>query len=216
MKRFLLAMMAVMLFGWSTQAQLTHTSTGTVDENANSIIKKAAAKMTGSVSFTVTVVNYDSNKKETFRQKADILYQSPKYRVLAGSLEIYCDGKSVWQYNKNAKEVVVTNLIDSDDDLTNPARLLANYSKSYRAKFIREEEDGTAIVDLQPLKSHSYHKVRLFINAKTGVLKKLEQHNYDSSRGEFIVSNFKNAQANESDFVFDTKGHPGVEEVDMR
>ena len=84
MKKFLLAMMAVMLFGWSAQAQLTHTSTGTVDENANSIIKKAAAKMTGSVSFTVTVVNYDSNKKETFRQKADILYQSPKYRVLAG------------------------------------------------------------------------------------------------------------------------------------
>ena len=139
MKKIFALTVAFLLFLAAANAQLTHTANGTIDVNATNIIKKASAKMSGTVSFTVTVVNYDANKKETFRQKADVLYNAPRYRVKAGTLEIYCDGKSVWQVNKSAKEVVVSPIADSDDDLTNPARLLANYSKNYRAKFIREE-----------------------------------------------------------------------------
>lgn len=204
------------LFGSATFAQLTHTANGAVDQTANTLVKKAAAKMSGTVSFTVTVVNTDANKKETFRQKAEILYNSPRYRVKAGDLEIYCDGKDVWQLNKKAKEVVVTPIADSEDDITNPAKLLSNYSKNYRAKFIREEEDGTDIVDLQPMKGRVYHKIRLFIDSKTGLLKKMEQHNYDSSRGIYTITNFKNAKATDADFTYDTKSNPGVEVVDMR
>lgn len=211
-----LIFIVVLLSMMSLSAQLTHTEKGAVDQTAASIIKKASAKMSGTVSFTVTVVNYDSDKKESFRQKVDILYNAPRYRVKAGGLEIYCDGKAVWQYNKPNKEVVVSLMTDSDDDITNPARLLANYSKSYRAKFIREESDGTAIIDLQPFKARSFHKIRLFVVAKTGVLKKLEQHNFDSSRGEYTLSNFKNTKATDADFTFSTKVHPGVEVVDMR
>lgn len=216
MKKFFLLMALAIMAMPATFAQLTHTDKGAVDENANAILKKAAAKMSAPVSFTVTVVNYDANKKETFRQKADILYSSPRYRVLAGSLEIYCDGKSIWQLNKVAKEVVITTLTTSDDDLTNPAKLMANYTKNYRAKYIREDEDGTVVIDLQPIKGHSYHKIRLFIDGKTYQLKKMEQHNFDSSRGEYIVSNFKSAKVADADFVFDTKANPGIEEIDMR
>lgn len=195
-------------------AQITHTATGVVDETANALLKKAADKMKGTVSFTVTVASYDADHKETFRQKADILYKAPKYSVKSGELEIYCDGKSVWQLNMAAKEVVVTNMTDSDDDLTNPAKLLANYAKNYRPKFIREDEDGTAVVDLQPKKARTYHKLRLFINAKTGALKKIEQHNFDSTRGEYTLSNFKNARATDSEFTY--VAAPDIEVVDMR
>lgn len=197
-------------------AQITHTAQGSVDQTAESLIAKASAKMSGTVSFTVTVVNYDSNKKETFRQKATILYNAPRYQVKAGDIEVYCDGKTVWQLNRSAKEVMVANMTASDDDLTNPAKLLANYKKNFRAKYIREDADGTAVVDLQPKKSAPYHKIRLYIVAKTGLLKKMEQHNYDSSRGEYTVSNFKNTQAKDSDFAFDAKANPGIEVVDMR
>ena len=200
----------------ATFAQLTHTPQGTIDETANAIIKKASAKMSSTVSFTVTVVNYDANKKETFRQKADIIYSTPRYRVNAGSLQIFCDGKSVWQLNKNAREVVITPLTTSDNDITNPAKMLANYSKNYRAKFIREDEDGTVVIDLQPYKSSIFHKVRFFIDGKTGVLKMMQQHNYDSSRSEYIVTNFKSATASDADFVYDTKANPGIEVIDMR
>ena len=215
MKRTVALLIAILL-GIQLSAQITHTDKGAVDQTANTLLKKAAAKMSGTVSFSVTVVNLDADKKETFRHKVDILYNAPRYRVKTSDLEIYCNGKAVWQLNKPNKEVVITPMTDSDDDITNPARLLSNYSKSFRAKFIREESDGTAIVDLQPMKARSYHKIRLFINSKTGLLKKMEQHNFDSSRGVYTLSNFKNAKATDADFTFNTKANPGVEVVDMR
>ena len=215
MKRTVALLIAILL-GIQLSAQITHTDKGAVDQTANTLLKKAAAKMSGTVSFSVTVVNLDADKKETFRHKVDILYNAPCYRVKTSDLEIYCNGKAVWQLNKPNKEVVITPMTDSDDDITNPARLLSNYSKSFRAKFIREESDGTAIVDLQPMKARSYHKIRLFINSKTGLLKKMEQHNFDSSRGVYTLSNFKNTKATDADFTFNTKANPGVEVVDMR
>lgn len=215
MKRTVVLLIAILL-GIQLSAQITHTDKGAVDQTANTLLKKAAAKMSGTVSFSVTVVNLDANKKETFRHKVDILYNAPRYRVKTSDLEIYCNGKAVWQLNKPNKEVVITPMTDSDDDITNPARLLSNYSKSFRAKFIREESDGTAIVDLQPMKARSYHKIRLYINSKTGLLKKIEQHNFDSSRGVYTLSNFKNTKATDADFTFNTKANPGVEVVDMR
>lgn len=215
MKRTVALLIAILL-GIQLSAQITHTDKGAVDQTANTLLKKAAAKMSGTVSFSVTVVNLDADKKETFRHKVDILYNAPRYRVKTSNLEIYCNGKAVWQLNKPNKEVVITPMTDSDDDITNPARLLSNYSKSFRAKFIREESDGTAIVDLQPMKARSYHKIRLFINSKTGLLKKMEQHNFDSSRGVYTLSNFKNTKATDADFTFNTKANPGVEVVDMR
>ena len=215
MKRTVALLIAILL-GIQLSAQITHTDKGAVDQTANTLLKKAAAKMSGTVSFSVTVVNLDADKKETFRHKVDILYNAPRYRVKTSDLEIYCNGKAVWQLNKPNKEVVITPMTDSDDDITNPARLLSNYSKSFRAKFIREESDGTAIVDLQPMKARSYHKIRLFINSKTGLLKKMEQHNFDSSRGVYTLSNFKNTKATDADFNFNTKANPGVEVVDMR
>lgn len=215
MKRTVALLIAILL-GIQLSAQITHTDKGAVDQTANTLLKKAAAKMSGTVSFSVTVVNLDADKKETFRHKVDILYNAPRYRVKTSDLEIYCNGKAVWQLNKPNKEVVITPMTDSDDDITNPARLLRNYSKSFRAKFIREESDGTAIVDLQPMKARSYHKIRLYINSKTGLLKKMEQHNFDSSRGVYTLSNFKNTKATDADFTFNTKANPGVEVVDMR
>ena len=215
MKRLFILLMAL-LCGMPLFAQLTPTSSGAVDQTAAALLKKASAKMSGTVSFSVTVVNLDADKKESFRQKVDILYNAPRYRVKTSGLEIYCDGRAVWQYNQPNKEVVVSPMSDTDDDITNPARLLANYSKSFRAKFIREENDGTTIVDLQPMKARSYHKIRLYINSKTGLLKKMEQHNFDSSRGVYTISNFKNTKASDADFTFSTKSHPGVEVVDMR
>lgn len=211
-----LTLLVAMLCMMHLSAQLTHTAQGAVDQTAAAILKKASAKMSGTVSFSVTIVTLDADKKESFRQKVDVLYNAPRYRVKANGIEIYCDGHAVWQYNQPNKEVVVTPMSDNDDDITNPARLLANYSKSYRAKYIREESDGTAIVDLQPLKAKSFHKIRLFINAKTGLLKKMEQHNFDSSRGIYTLTGFKNTKSKDADFTFNTKSHPGVEVVDMR
>ncbi len=199
-------------------AQITHTANGNVDENAQKVLKKALDKLNANaaVSFKVTVVNKDAQKKETLRQAVDVLYSKGKYRVTDANQILYCNGKSVWHWTKSTKEVVVSPVSESDDDLMNPAKLLANYSKNYRPKFIRVEEDGTAIIDLTPKHSRSFHKIRLFIVEKTGLLKKMEMHNYDSSRGEYTITNYKSAKATAADFMFDAASHKEVEVIDMR
>lgn len=216
MKRFLTVLALLATFGLAS-AQITHTQGGgKVDKNADNILKAASKQFSDkAISMTITMVNKDSQKRETGRMKADVLYKSGKYRVTFDDNAIYCDGKSVWHWNKEVKEVTVNEMSSADDDLMNPASILANYSKNYNAKFIRKEQNGDNIIDLTPKKAKSYYKIRLTINNNTP--RKMEMHNYDSSCGEYIISNFKTGvKTTDTDFSFPKSQNPNVEIIDMR
>ena len=199
----------------SLQAQITHGAQGRLDENASVALKKAAKKLQN-LQCEVTLTLLDSQKKETSRQKASVVYRQGKYHLTMDQMELFSDGTTVWQWNKEAKEVVISNMPpDSEIDLLNPGRLIANYDKHFRAKYIRTDDDGTAVIDLQPRSSQSYHKIRLFVDEKSGELKRVEVHKFDSSREiyDFAKHRYGNAK---SSFVFKAEEHPGVEVIDMR
>ncbi|MBQ8702843.1 MAG: outer membrane lipoprotein carrier protein LolA [Bacteroidales bacterium] len=198
----------------SVQAQITHSGQGAVDQKADALLKRAAGQF-GNVSFNVTATMLDAQKKETLRQKAKVLYCKGCYHVTVADQEVFCDGKTVWQWNKTAGEVMVTNMGSDDVDLMNPARLLKNYDKSFRAKYIRTDE-GVAVVDLQPRSARSFHKIRLFVSEKSGMLMRLEVHKYDSSREVYEITEFNKAHTPASQFTFDAAKHAGVELIDMR
>lgn len=208
--------MTVVALTAMASAQITHTANGAVDENAQKILAQAQKTLNQSAhSFTVTMVNKDSNKKETARMSAKVIYWNGKFKVSFGQQVMVSDGASVWQINSQNKEVVVNKASTSTDDLMNPGLLLANYNKNFKAKFIRKDEDGTAVVDLTPLKSKSYHKVRLFVSA-SGVIKKMEMHNYDGSCGIYTIANFAAAKTTATTFTYDAAQYKGYELIDMR
>ena len=97
----------------------------------------------------------------------------------------------------------------------NPGALLANYTKNFKAKYIRKESNGDAVIDLTPKKSKSYYKIRFIINSNN-VIRRMEMHNYDSSSAEYDVSKFTTAKVNANTFVFPQKENPDVEVIDMR
>lgn len=220
MKRLFSTMLLVALLASAAalQAQITHTTKGNVDKNAEKVLKLAAKKVNATpVSFTVTMINKNSKKRETARQTAQVLFNKGKYCVTLPKQVLYCNGASVWHWNKEVNEVTINNMTANDDDLMNPASLLNNYAKNYRAKYIRTDNDGTAIIDLTPKKAKSYYKIRILINSNTNIIKQLEIHNYDSSCGEYVVSNFKSGVAvSDANFTFSTSQHPKVEVIDMR
>ena len=199
----------------SASAQITHNSQGRLDENATAVLKKAIKKL-DNASFTVKMTALDSQKKKIFERDAEVKYQGSKYSVVTSEEEIVSDGKSVWYWNKKAKEVTV-NSIEEDDgmNLLNPASLMAHYKKNFREKYIRTEDDGTAVIDLQPRSAQSFHKIRLLINEESGELKCIEVHKYDSSREIYTFSKQKYGKVKGS-FSFDTKAHPEVDVIDMR
>lgn len=198
------------------RAQITHASQGRLDENATEVLKKAAARFDKNVSFTVTMTVLDSKKAEKARQSAQVRYNKGKYRLTLPDQELISDGTTVWHWNKTAKEVTVSGMADDDIDLLNPGRLLAGYGKSFKAKYIRTDDDGTAIVDLQPRSTRSYHKIRLYIKEYDGLLRRMEVHKYDSSRENYDIIDFKRASNAASQFTFDAAKHPDVEVIDMR
>lgn len=201
----------------SLSAQISHTANGSVDEQAQKLLSLASKKInTGTNGFSVTMVNVDANKKELGRVSAKVVYKSGKFKVSFDQQLLLSDGSSVWQINKEVKETTVSKASASNEDLMNPGQLLVNYSQNYKAKYIRLEQDGYAVVDLTPKKSKSYYKIRFYIHAKTGLVKKMEMFNYDGSRGEYSVSGFSPVKASDSDFVYRASDYPGFEVIDMR
>lgn len=212
----LLAVVAFVLLPFAPQAQITHASQGRLDENATEVLKKAAARFDKNVSFTVTMTVLDGKKQQKARQSAEVRYSKGKYRLVLPDQELISDGTTVWHWNKQANEVTVSAMSDDDIDLLNPGRLLANYDKSFKAKYIRTDDDGTAIVDLQPRSTRSYHKIRLFLKEDDGLLRRMEVHKYDSGRENYDITDFKRASNAASQFTFDAAKHPEVEVIDMR
>ncbi|MBR1765719.1 MAG: outer membrane lipoprotein carrier protein LolA [Bacteroidales bacterium] len=199
----------------TAHAQITHASQGRLDENATAALAKAA-KYLQSVKGTVTLTMLDGNKKQVARQTAKVSYMKGKYSLVADNMEIVCNGTTIWQWNKDAKEIVINNMPpETEVNLMDPGRLMTYYPKNFRAKYIRTDDDGTAVIDLTPLSSQSYHKLRLLINEETGQLKQLEVHKYDSSREIYDFSKLKRA-ALPSTFGFKPEEHPECEVIDMR
>ncbi len=199
----------------SSQAQNGRHSQGRLDENATEALKKAEKRLLD-VSGTVTLTMLDSHKKQTAKQSAKVQYCRGMYHLTMSNQEIYCDGSTIWQWNKEAKEIVINNMPPASDiDLLNPGRLIANYAKNFRVKYIRSDNDGSAVIDMQPRSAQSYHKIRLFVNEETGELKRMEVHKYDSSREIYEFSGMSYSPIKGS-FTFNPADHPEAEVIDMR
>lgn len=197
------------------RAQITHNGNVSTDKTAAELLKKAESKLQN-VSLTVTMTALDGQKKQLSKQTANVKYSKGRYHMVSADQELICDGTTVWHWDKQAREVTVSN-IPSDDDinLLNPSKVLASYERNFRAKYIRTESNGTAVVDLQPRSARSFHKLRLMIDEKSGTLKSLEVHKYDSSREIYVFTKHSYASVRDS-FRFDAKAHPDVEVIDMR
>src|SRR5689334_17269296 len=67
-------------------------------------------------SFTYKVEN--SQGKALSTKKGNVTMKGNKYKVTMDGLEIYSDGKTVWNYDKSANEVTVNNVDASGSAMT--------------------------------------------------------------------------------------------------
>ncbi len=205
------------LVSTSVSAQMKNSATPN-DTKFNTILSTAFSKIKAApaISFDATVVNKDPDKKEVSRQKVKVLLSGNKYRISIDDIVILCDDKAVYSIDNSTKEITVNAPSDSDMDIFNPAKLLQNRDKNFRSKLIREE-NSQYVIDLTPRKTQNYHKIRLLINKTSYQITKVEVYNYNSSRNECTISNYKtNAKASDADFSYDAVKYKGYEVIDMR
>ena len=173
------------------------------------------------VQATFTYKVEDANGKAMSTKTGTIWMKGTKYKVTFGGQEIYSDGKTIWNYDKSAKEVTINNVDGSGNGIT-PAKLFTNfYDKDFLYMLNGEKKVGAKTIqeiEMTPTdKSKNFHKVYLQVdkNAKTIYSTKVLENG--GNRYTYTVSSMKtNGAMDDALFIFDKKKYPGIEEVDLR
>lgn len=193
------------------------------DPEAKAILDAVSAKFktftTVQASFTYKVEN--AAGKALSNKSGTLMMKGTKYRVSFGGQEIFCNGATVWNYDKGANEVTISKLESSSGTIT-PQKLFTNfYDKDFRYILNGEKKIGNKTlqeIEMTPLdKSKSFHKVYLLIDKATKTIYSTKVLENAGNRYTYTVSSMKtNAALDDSQFTFDKKKYPGVEEVDLR
>src|SRR5690606_25772130 len=116
---FLLGFISVSLFALS-QAKS--------DPEAKAVLDGVSAKFktfsTVQAGFTYKVEN--GSGKALATNTGNILMKGTKYKVTFSGQEIFCNGTTIWNYNKESNEVTISNL-DASSGMITPQKLFTNF-----------------------------------------------------------------------------------------
>jgi outer membrane lipoprotein-sorting protein len=215
MKKIVIALLAAVA--------LLNVSAQTSDPGAKAILDGVSAKFK---TFTSVQAGF-SYKVENAAGKAlstktgTLMMKGTKYRVSFSGQEIFCNGTIVWNYDKSANEVTISKL-DASGGMITPQKLFTNfYDKDFRYLLNGEKKVGTKTIqeiEMTPIdKSKPFHKVYLQVDKAAKTIYSTKVLENAGNRYTYTVTTMKtNAAIDDSQFTFDKKKYPGVEEVDLR
>ncbi|MCW3120587.1 MAG: outer rane lipoprotein carrier protein LolA [Flavipsychrobacter sp.] len=193
------------------------------DPKAKAILESVTKKVNGlkslKANFSISLTGKGGKVNET--KKGSITLKGQKYHVLISGQEIISDNKTVWTYNKEAKEVQISNFNASEQTMS-PAKLLTNfYDKEYKYSYKGEKKTGAKtydLIDLQPLdKSKKYTSIELMIDKATSMIAGGNITEKNGNKVQYTVSNVvTNSNVPDTEFTWNAKSHAGVEAVDLR
>jgi outer membrane lipoprotein-sorting protein len=207
---------------------LSFTGFAQSDAKAKKILDDLSAKTkvykSINASFSYTLENQADDIKET--QEGSLITKGEKYRLsIAGQL-IICDGKSIWTYLPDAEEVQITSVPTAaekeEEDYISPTSIFTLYEKGFKHQFVKEETlDGVNVqlINLFPTQpdKKAYHTIKLYINTAKQEIHRIQIMSKDGTVYTYQIKSFKaNAEAPDSQFVFNKSAHPDVEVIDLR
>ena len=161
-----------------------------------------------------------SEKKDRSKQSEDsqIETKGNKYKLVITGHEIYCDGKTVWDFVKEANEVIIKDMESGGDDALNPSTIFTMYEKGFKYKF--DEEDAlTETVSLFPENpdKKKYHTIKLTIDKSKKQIISVKLMMKDGTIQTYTIKTFVgNSDIPDSNFQFNPKAHPGISVEDLR
>ncbi len=191
-----------------------------IDHGAQKIIDALTKKLQNDIplSFEVTY-NISENNTIIEKGKGNFLSSGSKYRVLSDNFDDYCNGSTLWHYDKKNNEVEISDIEDGNS-MFNFVRIINIYAKSYRPKLIRKDylnKTQVNIIDLTPNNRSAITKVRLWIAINNNTLMQMQVNINDGTKNTYTFSNYKSkVPTQQSDFVFPKSKHPQAKEIDLR
>lgn len=189
------------------------------DPKAKKILDELSAKTKAytTIKAEFSFVNEKKDKtKDT--QNGKIQTKGAKYKLEIPGHEIYCDGKTVWDFIKDANEVQVKDMEVGGEDAVNPSNIFTLYEKGYKYKF--DSEDATTqVISLFPENpdKKKFHTVKLYINKTKKEISSVTMMMKDGTTQVYTIKSFAgNTAIPDTDFTFNAKAHPGVDVEDLR
>lgn len=193
------------------------------DAKAKTVLESASKKMSSLKSLKANFALHltGSKGKVNDTKKGTLYVKGNKYNLEMAGQTIICDGKTVWTYNKAAKEVQVSSYNPNEQTLS-PAKLFTNfYDREYNYSYAGTKSvNGKScdVVEMVPKdRSKQFSKINLDINKTNSTLVGGEVFEKNGNKYSYDINNFTpNANVPDSYFTFDSKAHPGVEVIDLR
>lgn len=214
MKKVLsLLLIAASFISFNAQAQ---------DARAKTILDKVSArfKTMSSLKANFALTINDAKGKSKGSKSGTFLMKGNKYRVNMTGQQIICDGKTIWTYLQENKEVQVASY-DPNAQSISPAKLFSgSYNNEYKSVYAGEKTVSgkkVDVIEMTPVSARSFKKVVLYVDKATTMI--TGGLMYDKSGGSYgytISGVTPNAKVADADFTFDTRKNPGVEVVDLR
>ena len=163
----------------------------------------------------------DAKGKAMSTKKGNVSMKGNKYKVSFGGQEIFSDGNTVWNYDKNSNEVTINNVDASGSALT-PQKLFTNFYDNDFLYLLNGEKKiaGKTMqeIEMTPTdKSKPFHKVYLQVDKAAKTIYSTKVLENGGNRYTYTVSNMKtNGALTDKQFTFDKSKYPGVEVVDLR
>ncbi len=195
------------------------TANAQADPKAKKILDELSVKTKAYTSikaeFSFTVEKKDKTKDT---QNGKIQTKGSKYKLEIPGHEITSDGKTVWDFIKDANEVQIKDVETGGQDAVTPSNIFTLYEKGYKYKF--ESEDATTqTISLFPENpdKKKFHTVKLFIDKTKKQISSVKMMMKDGSVQTYSIKSFTpNTPMADTDFTFNSKNHPGVSVEDLR
>lgn len=206
MIRRILNILSVVIFGVASSA--------TAAETADGMLKKAAAKISGSAGLTASfTLDYGSQKVS-----GTIKAAGKKFALQTSSTSTWYDGKNMWTYNAKNAETTLMSPTAQEVAEANPLSIVNSYSSNFTAAFAKGQTKGSKTIILTPKsKQMGYKSVHVTIPDGSVYPSKLVIVPINGQKVTVTITQVKSVQKlSDSTFVYPKSKYPKVEIVDLR
>lgn len=216
MKKILIVLASLLTINATSQEQ---------DPKAKAILDDLSklTKTYKTITSDFVLTMYSKDKKQTEKQAGKVVVKGQMFKLDIPGNAIVCDGKTIWNHNKDAKEVTIKTFDATNNDQLNPSKIFTIYETGYKYKYEKEEKVGTVLchaIDLFPTtdqQKKKYHTIKIYIDKVKKQVVQMKVLMKDGTMSIYDIKAFKpNLEIPDASFVFDTKPFKADQIIDER
>jgi outer membrane lipoprotein-sorting protein len=216
MKKILIVLASLLTINATSQEQ---------DPKAKAILDDLSklTKTYKTITSDFVLTMYSKDKKQTEKQAGKVVVKGQMFKLDIPGNAIVCDGKTIWNHNKDAKEVTIKTFDATNNDQLNPSKIFTIYETGYKYKYEKEEKLGTVMchaIDLFPTtdqQKKKYHTIKIYIDKVKKQVVQMKVLMKDGTMSIYDIKAFKpNLEIPDASFVFDTKPFKADQIIDER